>query len=285
MSYQKLLLTAREQAEARLNEKGLGGSRERKFVDAPADEEILMGKPLVSRPERSLEDEGELQDDFMTSYYNKLYKQNQELRSQIEETLTSIPETGVDTDYNPLSITEELYGKKGVQSGEPVSYSYFNTPIIEGELRGNSRKAGDISPENQEKIIGKIIEIGSALDMDDKEIAYALATARYESGFNPDASAKSTSARGLGQFINKTGQAYGLNESNQWDVDMQAQALLEHTQDNFNMARNKNLGDEYVYAIHHDGPSLNRNGLSKSKQYIMPYVPKYLKMIQSYRGQ
>lgn len=282
-SYQKLLLTAREQAETRLNEKGLG-KRQRKFVDEAADPEVLMGQPLVSRPDRQTKIEVEVEDDFMTSYYNKLYAQNQEIKKDLS-TQTNTPETGVDAEYNPLSITEELYGKKGVQSGEPVSYSYFNTPIIEGELRGNSRKAGDISPENQEKIIGKIIEIGSALDMDDKEIAYALATARYESGFNPDASAKSTSARGLGQFIDKTGQAYGLNESNQWDVDMQAQALLEHTQDNFNMARNKNLGDEYVYAIHHDGPSLNRNGLSKSKQYIMPYVPKYLKMIQSYRGQ
>ena len=282
MNYHKLLLKAREQGELRLQEKGLG-PRERKFKTAKADPEMLLpesGQPLISRPEKQTE----VEDDFMTSYYNKLFQQNRELKEELSSQV-STPEPEVETDYNPLSITEDLYGKKGVQSGTPSSQSYFNTPIIDGELRGNSRKAGDISVENQHKIISKIVETGSAMDMDDYEIAYALATARYESGFNPDAAAKSTSARGLGQFINKTGQAYGLNTSNQWDVDMQVQALLEHTQDNFKMAKNKNLGNEYVYAIHHDGPSLDKGGLAKSRKHVMPYVSKYLKIIQSYRGQ
>lgn len=286
MNYHKLLLKAREQAELRLQEKGLG-PRERKFKTAKADPDMLVpdtAQPLISRPEKQTE----VEDDFMTSYYNRLFQQNKELK---EEILAQEPETTLnqleteESTYDPLSITEDLYGKKGVQSGEPVSQSYFNLPIIEGELRGNSRKAGDISIENQQKIINKIVETGSAMDMDDYEIAYALATARYESGFNPDAAAKSTSARGLGQFINKTGSAYGLNASNQWDVDMQIQALLEHTQDNFKMAKNKGLGNEYVYAIHHDGPKLDKGGLDKSKEHVMPFVSKYLKMIEGYRGQ
>lgn len=279
MSYQKLLLTAREQANARLKEKGLG-PRKRKFRDTEEDSELLSGKSMSGQslvPQR-VKQEVPDEDDFMTSYYNKLYAQNKELKDQVKTKST-------DTSYDPLKLTEDLYGKQGVQSGEVASHSYFNTPIIAGDLRGNSRKAGDVSPEVQQEIVNRIVEYGSRMDMEDYEIAYALATARYESGFNPDASAKSTSARGLGQFINKTGEAYGITSENQWDVDIQIQALLEHTRDNFKLARNKGYSNEYVYAIHHDGPSLDKDGLTKSKKHVMPYVPKYLKLIENLRGQ
>lgn len=184
-----------------------------------------------------------------------------------------------------LKLSEELYGKKGVQAGRAAPHSYFNEPIVEGGLRGNSRAAGDISPELQNAVVTKIVDVGSKLGMTDYEIAYTLATVRHESGFNPDASAKSSSARGLGQFINKTGASYGLNADNQWDVDAQVQAVLEHTQDNFRMAAQNGYSNEYVYALHHDGPTLSSGGLGKSKKHIMPYVPKYLKLIESFRGE
>ena len=188
-------------------------------------------------------------------------------------------------DYDPIKLSEDLYGKKGVQSGNVATQSYFNEPIIEGDLRGNSRAAGDVTPETQQEIVNKIVDVGSKLGMTDYEIAYTLATVRYESGFNPDASAKSTSARGLGQFVNETGKAYGLNVENQWDVDMQVQAVLEHTADNFRMAAKKGYSDDYVYALHHDGPSLSSGGLGLAKKHVMPYVPKYLKLIESFRGE
>jgi hypothetical protein len=188
-------------------------------------------------------------------------------------------------DYDPIKLSEDLYGKKGLQGGDIASNSYFNEPIVEGDLRGNSRAAGDVTPETQQEIVNKIVDVGSKLGMTDYEIAYTLATVRYESGFNPDASAKSTSARGLGQFVNETGKAYGLNVENQWDVDMQIQAVLEHTADNFRMAAKKGYSDDYVYALHHDGPSLSSGGLGLAKKHVMPYVPKYLKLIESFRGE
>ena len=188
-------------------------------------------------------------------------------------------------DYDPIKLSEDLYGKKGVQSGNVATQSYFNEPIVEGDLRGNSRAAGDVTPETQQEIVNKIVDVGSKLGMTGYEIAYTLATVRYESGFNPDASAKSTSARGLGQFVNETGKAYGLNVENQWDVDMQIQAVLEHTADNFRMAAKKGYSDDYVYALHHDGPSLSSGGLGLAKKHVMPYVPKYLKLIESFRGE
>ena len=121
--------------------------------------------------------------------------------------------------------------------------------------------------------------------MTDYEIAYTLAIARYESGFNPDAAAKSSSASGVGQFINGTGSNYGITNENRWDVDIQVQALVDHTLDNFETAKKKGYGNEYVYALHHDGISLAKNGLSKGKEHVMPFVPKYLKAIKQFRGE
>jgi hypothetical protein len=187
--------------------------------------------------------------------------------------------------YNPIQLSEDLYGKKGVQTGEVAPQSYFDSPLIEGDLRGNSRRAGDVSPAVQQEIVNKIVDVGSKLGMTDYEIAYTLATVRYESGFNPDAAAKSSSARGLGQFIDKTGKSYGIFPENQWDVDMQVQAVLEHTSDNFRMARKKGYSNDYVYALHHDGPALDSGGLGLSEKHIMPYVPKYLDLVENFRGE
>ena len=190
----------------------------------------------------------------------------------------------LDEDYDPFKLTEELYGKKGVQEGEPVKQSYFNTEIIEGGVRGNSRKSGDASIEVQQTVVNKIIEVGSKQGMTDYEIAYALAIARHESGFNPDAAAKSSSASGIGQFVDDTGAKYGITDESRWDLDMQVQALIDHTIDNFETARKKGYGNEYVYALHHDGPGLGSGGLAIGKKNVMPFVPKFLKAIKQFRG-
>ena len=129
-----------------------------------------------------------------------------------------------------------------------------------------------------------ILEIKMSRHPHHYKIAIALATARHESGFNPDASAKSSSATGIGQFINDTGTAYGIKDANRWDMDTQVDALVNHVYDNAQLARKKGYGDEYIYALHHDGPSLDRTGLSKSKELVMPYVSGYLKLIKEFRG-
>ena len=94
MSYQKLLLTAREQANARLKEKGLG-PRQRKFRDTEEDTDLLSGKSMSGQslvPQRVKQDVPEQEDDFMTSFYNKLYAQNQELKEQTRDT-SPVPKT------------------------------------------------------------------------------------------------------------------------------------------------------------------------------------------------
>ena len=179
-----------------------------------------------------------------------------------------------------FNLKEELYGKKGSSNDDVVDWSHYNDDVPED---GYTRNSGGAPKAVQQSIIKKIIEVGRRLQATDEEIAYSLATARYESGFNPYAAARESSAYGLGQFIRKTGKAYNLNQENRDDVDMQAQALVEHTMDNFRTASNKNYSKAHVYALHHDGPSLNKDGLSKSREHIMPYIPKYLKIVEGYR--
>jgi len=183
-------------------------------------------------------------------------------------------------DTPPLNLTSPLYGKKGTETGEVASNSSYNDPIPES---GHTRNAGGAPKQAQEAAMKEIIRVGRTLEATDEQIAYALATARYESGFNIYASAKSTSAYGLGQFINATGETYGLNDSNKNDLGMQAQALIEHTMDNCTMAKKKGYDNSYVYAFHHDGPSLNKGGLALSKEHIMPFVPKYKKLLETYK--
>jgi hypothetical protein len=177
------------------------------------------------------------------------------------------------------ALTKKLYGKKGTETGDVVSHSYYNDPISE---EGFTRNAGGAPKESQEEAIKTIIRVGRSLEATDDEIAYALATARYESGFNKFAAAKSSSAYGLGQFINKTGEAYGLSQENRDDIEMQAQALVEHVLDNFAMAEKKGLGTEYVYALHHDGPALDRDGLQKSRKNVMPFLAEYKKVVENF---
>ena len=110
----------------------------------------------------------------------------------------------------------------------------------------------------------------------------SLAIARHESGFNIYAAAKSTSAYGLGQFIDSTGKGYGLDSNNRDDLGMQAQALVQHTMDNFQRAEDRNRGLEYVYKYHHDGPTEDYGGLSIGKKNVMPYYKKYLKLVKDY---
>jgi hypothetical protein len=176
-------------------------------------------------------------------------------------------------------LTERLYGKKGTGNNKVVSHSYYNDPL---DVEGFTRSAGGAPKVEQEKAIRTIIETGRSLDASDEEIAYALATARTESGFNIYAAARSSSAYGLGQFIDRTGQSYGLSKENRDDIQMQAQALIEHTQYNFDLAKKRGKGLEYVYKYHHDGPSKDLGGLSLSKKNVMPYLDDFRKIVENF---
>ena len=205
---------------------------------------------------------------------------------------TSEPKTGLmekpmsDDDMgltsSPSQIEElkGLYAKKGkaYKDSQIVSHSYVKDAIVEGGVRGNSRVHGDASIETQNTVIDRIVTKGREEGLTDRQIAMTLAIAKHESGFNPDAAAGTTSARGLGQFVNKTGKAYGITKDNQWDLDTQVDALIAHTKDNYKLADGKD--EAYVYAYHHDGPSLKYGGLKISKNKVIPLVDKFEKYLK-----
>lgn len=68
------------------------------------------------------------------------------------------------------------------------------------QIAGNSRIYGDISPENQARVIDLVLEIGARYKLSYREIAYLLLMIKVESGFNPDAAAGTTTAAGLAQY-------------------------------------------------------------------------------------
>ena len=239
--------------------KALGGIGSKLSVDTAPEEVQLSGAEA-------------------TSSYRVAYN---ELRETMTDATPEAEVNGPDLE-GPATLSNlggDMYGKKGSEAGDVAPHSYYNDPVTE---KGFTRNAGGAPKEAQEEAIKAIIKVGRSLDASDDEIAYALATARYESGFNKYAAAKSSSAYGLGQFIDKTGQAYGLTQGNRDDIELQAQALVEHVLDNFELARKKGLGVEYVYALHHDGPSLDKGGLGLSKQNIVPFLDKYRKVVENY---
>ena len=89
MSYQQLLLSAREQGKLRRQQKGLNEREQRLFPDGEEDVDLLSGKGIAVKsliPSRKKQDtEPEL--DFMTKYFNKLQASNIDLKSQIQEAL------------------------------------------------------------------------------------------------------------------------------------------------------------------------------------------------------
>ena len=161
--------------------------------------------------------------------------------------------------------------------------SHFEKPIDTGkELRGNTRRWGDASPVVQRSVINEIIHTAKAKGLACRETALALAIARIESGFNPDAAAGSTSASGIGQFIDRTASAYGISESQRFDMKSGARALIEHLRDNLNsIPASLSFRDraELAYALHHDGPTLKYGGLTIARDKVMPWFERIRKSL------
>ncbi|SFS03780.1 Transglycosylase SLT domain-containing protein [Dyella sp. OK004] len=162
-----------------------------------------------------------------------------------------------------------------------IDSSYYNDPIDHspGRLAGNSRIAGDASPEVQSRVIDAIVSASERGGLTPHQTAYVLAIARVESGFNPDAAAGTTTAYGLGQFVDRTAASYGIDDSNRGDITKQAEALVAHYKDNAAIASSRGKGEEYIYKYHHDGPASEYGGLALSRKHVMPYVDAYEKFV------
>lgn len=170
----------------------------------------------------------------------------------------------------------------GYRSENIKPWSHYREPIDsgDGQLHGESRRWGDASAQTQSRVIDSLIDASRDAGLSSRETAYVLAIARIESGFNPDAAAGTTSASGLGQFIDRTGAHYGVDNSNRFDVQTQSQALVQHFIDNRDLAHSRGQGEDYIYKYHHDGPSRDYGGLGLSRREVAPYLDRYEQFVQ-----
>jgi len=159
-----------------------------------------------------------------------------------------------------------------------VSYSHYNQPLEAGGIRGFSRKWGDASIETQSRAVDQILKIGSQLAFSQSELAFALAVARTESGFNPDAAAGTTSASGIGQLIDRTAANLGVPKEKRFDLKENTQGFLKLLGSLLKTAKKQLPGKsqtqifERAYGLYHDGPSLAYGGEKLAKQRVLPKV-------------
>ena len=136
-NYTGLLLSAREEADARLQKKGLTGSSFQS-VEEKADDRLLLSpsQPLVSkRKKTSLSEEAD-EDDFLTKYYNNIRNQGFDVKSQVQDYLDEGSSTGAMTDSkgNPVDILNQ---GDDVTSGS-VDEEDFMSALIMSESSNNS---------------------------------------------------------------------------------------------------------------------------------------------------
>lgn len=177
-----------------------------------------------------------------------------------------------------MSELQQLLTSAIRQSGAVAGHSHYYDPIEGCDLRacGRSRDWGDASEAVQRASIEELRSAAQRASFSLREQAFVLAVARVESGFNPDAAARSSSATGLGQFIDATGAAYGLDDSNRFDSGANAQALVAHLKFalSWTRARHVTAHDDrdlaLAYAYHHDGPKLDSYGEEIAKNAVLP---------------
>ena len=124
MSYEKLLLSAREQGELRRQQKGLG-RRERKFVDNEIDTALLTGEGIGKKsliPSREKESDSEL--DFMTEFFNKLQASNVDLKSQVQQALEK---ANVESTEKKPELNTNLKGESKDQTAADFIASFEQT--------------------------------------------------------------------------------------------------------------------------------------------------------------
>lgn len=167
------------------------------------------------------------------------------------------------------------------RASQVESYSNYNKPVDHspGRPAGNSRIWGDIALDRQRIIINAIITAARAAGFNLRRMALLLAMVKIESGFNLDAAAGTTSASSLGQFVKKTGAAYGLNDGNRFDLAVNVAALVSYFLENEKLARKRGKPDIWVYKYHHDGPSGDYGGEALATKKFSPLADKYEKAL------
>ena len=191
-------------------------------------------------------------------------------------------------DFQDTIPNDLLVHQAGMQPKTLADHSRFAEPISsDSPYSGYSRRWGDASLDIQRTAVQILLGEAANTEMPNDLTALMLATARVESGFNPDAAAGSTSAGGLGQFIDSTAKAYGVGGLERFSLADGARALAQFTLDNYRRAlalcsdMPRSCVLEHTYALHHDGPSLKHGGLEIARTQVMPWAQRYQSWIES----
>lgn len=155
----------------------------------------------------------------------------------------------------------------------------------EGQIIRPNNSWGNV-PHNQKRlVIETILREASGLPLEDQAIL--LATAELESGFNPMAKAATTSAAGVFQIVKKTGQALGLDDLQRYDMESNIKAGIKLFKQNVTILARKFPGIQgdkravMLYALHHDGPSLQYGGAAIGNKSLLPKLRKYRKALRT----
>jgi putative chitinase len=182
-----------------------------------------------------------------------------------------------------------LARKPGGGGGEVAAHSLFGRPIPEDrEAHGRSRRWGDAAAEVQQQVIEQLIRAAEGERFSLSNTAFLLAVARTESGFNPDAAARTTSASGLGQLIRKTAASLGIAEADRFSIGENIRGLITLAKQELAWAdRQGAVGLEkfsLAYARYHDGPALDHGGRSIGERVVIPSMQKALLFLQCLAG-
>jgi hypothetical protein len=183
------------------------------------------------------------------------------------------------------NVPSDLFGSRGPAYDKPAAVSHYNDPILtsKGTLAGNSRIWGDAPIATQTAAINALTQAAAAQNLTTGDTALLLSIVRYESGFNPDAAAGTTSASGLGQFTDSTGAGYGITASNRWDISAQIKATVDYFVAVKNKAATLGLDSSHIYALWHDG--INSKGYGPGFAYsqadVMPKVGAFQTYLES----
>ena len=178
----------------------------------------------------------------------------------------------------------------GASPRKVAQHSHYFQPIVDdGDgVTGRSRRWGDLSQEVQVQVVNRLVHESDEQRLSLLDTAFIMSVARLESGFNPDAAAASTSATGIGQFIDKTGSFYGLETENRFHLADNIRAMIKHLKDSAKLASRRfspsNTSEllTYTYAVYHDGPSLKYGGLELAREKILPWTKKFSEWLRSY---
>jgi Transglycosylase SLT domain len=150
-----------------------------------------------------------------------------------------------------------------------IEASSFGRNFSAEELKKNGVKAfvGAGAPEwVQRESIQVILSEARKEGFSIEDQAVLLAIANIESGFNPFAQAQITTACGLFQFVQRTGEIFALSQDECMDPLKNTLAQIEHYQSNFDKRVKDKIKDlagterllrnfELSYYLHHDGPN------------------------------